>query len=545
MALIKNPVTIVQGVEDSAEYEEQANDYGTTAIIYGYTTEENSYGQTAITKKRGMPEDYPGPYTVTENGIVPCNSKRMTSDLTVNVEPELQSKEVVPSDSTDMLVGPDNGYYGLSMVTVKKINAYELTLLNSYLKQVVNAKSRKLFSVTNGYYKYVWLYPIAIDAADIKKGAEILGVTGTYAAGANLIELNVSESGTYIPAGDIDGYSKVIVTIPDPVIPSLQNKTFEENGVYTCDAGYDGLGMVTVNVPQKILQVKSITENGTHNPDSGFDGFSQVFVNVPNVEATLQEKTATANGTVTPDIGYDGLSKVIVAVPEKTLKTKSITANGTYKASSDGVDGFSQVTVNVPNGEANLQERTITVNGTYMPATGYDGFSKVVVNVANGGPHIEYAGVEMSVEDVGADGLTDNVINNAAAGFTTLVTFSDYIYTGEFYPIGDITASDWGGPQSGFAAITSTQTIHVAIPFVGSVRKYAALAVFYVNDKQYEIMEGYTWEEAMKALMKQGLTVEIDDEGNVIVDGQYIELEDGTQTRGEDVIIHSGVYLYR
>lgn len=31
-----------------------------------------------------------------------------------------------------------------------------------------------------------------------------------------------------------------------------------------------------------------------------------------------------------------------------TLGTKTVTANGTYNASSDNVDGYSQVTVNVP-----------------------------------------------------------------------------------------------------------------------------------------------------------------------------------------------------
>ena len=48
MALIRNPVTIVQVEGGGAEYEEQANDYGTTAIIAGSTTETNTYGQTAI-----------------------------------------------------------------------------------------------------------------------------------------------------------------------------------------------------------------------------------------------------------------------------------------------------------------------------------------------------------------------------------------------------------------------------------------------------------------------------------------------------------------
>ena len=65
--------------------------------------------------------------------------------------------------------------------------------------------------------------------------------------------------------------------------------------------------------------------------------------------ATLGTKSITANGTYNASAdNVDGYSQVIVNVPEKTLGTKSIVANGTYNASADNVDGYSQVTVNVP-----------------------------------------------------------------------------------------------------------------------------------------------------------------------------------------------------
>ena len=41
-----------------------------------------------------------------------------------------------------------------------------------------------------------------------------------------------------------------------------------------------------------------------------------------------------------------------------TLITKTITANGTYNASSDGADGYSEVTVNVPSGGASKNVQT-------------------------------------------------------------------------------------------------------------------------------------------------------------------------------------------
>jgi len=131
----------------------------------------------------------------------------------------------------------------------------------------------------------------------------------------------------------------------------LQNKTFNANGTYTADAGYDGLGTVKVAVPEEeaVLQDKTITANGTYTADAEYDGLGTVRV---DVEAKLQDKTATDNGSYTADSGFDGLGTVIVSVPEK---------------------------------EAVLEDKTITENGTYTAAAGYDGLGTVTVDVAGGG----------------------------------------------------------------------------------------------------------------------------------------------------------------
>ena len=93
-------------------------------------------------------------------------------------------------------------------------------------------------------------------------------------------------------------------------------------------------------------------------------------------EPVNQEKTVTQNGEVTPDSGYDGLSRVIVNVSGgggggSTLITKTITENGTYNASSDSADGYSQVTVNVSVGDWNSTTAANTqYTGTYIAGNG-------------------------------------------------------------------------------------------------------------------------------------------------------------------------------
>ena len=97
-----------------------------------------------------------------------------------------------------------------------------------------------------------------------------------------------------------------------------QDLTITENGVYTAESGYTGIGTATVNV-QPSLGAKSITANDTYvAANEGLDGYSSVTVNVPT--------------------------------PQPTLIAKTITENGTYNASQDNADGYSSVTANIPRG---------------------------------------------------------------------------------------------------------------------------------------------------------------------------------------------------
>lgn len=69
---------------------------------------------------------------------------------------------------------------------------------------------------------------------------------------------------------------------------------------------------------------------------------------VEYVDPITQEKEVTATKEtqiVEPDKGYTGLSKVTINGYVPNVDKKTITANGTYKASEDNLDGYSEVEV--------------------------------------------------------------------------------------------------------------------------------------------------------------------------------------------------------
>lgn len=66
------------------------------------------------------------------------------------------------------------------------------------------------------------------------------------------------------------------------------------------------------------------------------------------------------------------------------IKEKTITANGTYTATSEDADGYSPVNVNVPERVPVVIPLTATENGTYQVGGSVDGYNPVVVDVPSG-----------------------------------------------------------------------------------------------------------------------------------------------------------------
>ena len=109
------------------------------------------------------------------------------------------------------------------------------------------------------------------------------------------------------------------------------------------------------------------------------------------------------------------------------LIAKSVTANGTYSASSDNADGYSSVTVNVPSG-GSMQTKTVTPTTsqqTVTPDSGYDGLSSVTVN-AIPSEYIIPSGSQTKTENGTYDvtALAQLVVNVASPVKTATGTFT-------------------------------------------------------------------------------------------------------------------------
>ena len=125
-----------------------------------------------------------------------------------------------------------------------------------------------------------------------------------------------------------------------------------------------------IQLEQKTVEPLETTHTYYHSGD--YDAFSQFTVN----GATLQIKTASPSEnlqTIIADSGNYGLKQA--NINPMHLSDKEITENGTYIASSDNLDGYKQVVVNVPNkGILPLiaNDGSIVPTGTYATATYYN-----------------------------------------------------------------------------------------------------------------------------------------------------------------------------
>ena len=204
---------------------------------------------------------------------------------------------------------------------------------------------------------------------------------GLEDAEPNLYVETITENNkTYTPKDDFDGFSEVIVNVPE-----RYDEGFEDGKSAGIEEGYnegkaDGIEEGKASVK---LYDETITESGSYTvePKTGFDGFSSVIVDVAD---RYQE-------------GYDkGLEDA-----EPVLESLTVTENNKTYTPSDDIDGFNSVTVDIPQKTEVDLEKTIKTNDTfiYEPEEG-EVFKKVTINV-NVPTDIqgEFNGVALLAED--------------------------------------------------------------------------------------------------------------------------------------------------
>lgn len=167
--------------------------------------------------------------------------------------------------------------------------------------------------------------------------------------------------------------------------------------------------VITVNTGAGTYQTISKTytpttsqQTDTITAGSGYDAIEEVDVTISAVPTMTLPTSTTSSPTYGSDTAVYPSTSVqylnfstgylenarSIQIDKMWLDSKSITSNGTYNASTDGLDGFSSVTVNVSGGTPSLQ----TKSKTYTPSTsqqteaitadsGYDGLDTVNITV--------------------------------------------------------------------------------------------------------------------------------------------------------------------
>lgn len=243
-------------------------------------------------------------------------------------------------------------------------------------------------------------YAAIVDGQQRRGGST--GKTGTLSLNVSgLLETpaTITANGTYTPGAGYLGLASVTVDVPQAVTPTLEGTW--RNGTYTVRAivgsstmatdtttlnGYTLGSNAAVSLSGSNVQVSRVspTYNGTQTggvyPGTEFYG----TVNVPKslfdgVLEALTVMPSEQGATYVPSSGKIGFSSVEVLryIPEEVNideKPDAITQNGTYYASTDGLDGYSSVVVNVSGGGTNYtaQDITITPSGAASDRYNYD-----------------------------------------------------------------------------------------------------------------------------------------------------------------------------
>ncbi len=191
---------------------------------------------------------------------------------------------------------------------------------------------------------------------------------------------------------------------------------------------------------------------------------TQLDSDLTSVANAIRTKGGTSASLTFPSDFVSAINAISGGGGGSTLVSKSITANGTYNASSDSADGYSSVTVNVPASAVDSGTKNITENGNNQDVVGY---AAVNVNV----PNTYAAGDEGKVVSNGAlvAQSSDSVTQNGTVDTTLINSLTVNVSGGGGgleYEEGTYTAASDSNPTISFS--NSHNTAPAVVIFVDS-----------------------------------------------------------------------------
>ena len=264
--------------------------------------------------------------SVTSNGTYKPTNGKYFSSVTVNVPSETfntQTKTVTPTESTQT-VSPDNGYNGLSTVTVNPISS-------TYIGSAVPTKGATTITPNS-------------------KSQTAIS-SGTYATGNIIVSAvptetkSITANGTYTPSNG-KYFSSVNVNVVGDAFDT-QSKSVtptESEQIVTPDAGYDGLSSVTIGAISSTYVGSGVTRKSaaTITPSTS----AQIAVSagtyvtgnitvaaIPNNYVDTSDATAAASDIIQNKTAYIKGKKVTGTMPSKGAATITpTTTNQTINA---------------------------------------------------------------------------------------------------------------------------------------------------------------------------------------------------------------------
>ena len=271
--------------------------------------------------------------SVTSNGTYKPTNGKYFSSVTVNVPSETfntQTKTVTPTESTQT-VSPDNGYNGLSTVTVNPISS-------TYIGSAVPTKGATTITPNSN--------------------SQIAISSGTYATGNIIVSAVPSETksitanGTYTPSNG-KYFSSVNVNVVGDAF-DVQSKSVtptESEQIVTPDAGYDGLSSVTVGAISSTYIGSGITRKSaatiTPSESAQTIAANQYLTGIQTISAIPSNYvgsgvTTKSAATITPSTSaqtavsagtYVTGNITVAAMKSGELNTPSVNASGLVTAS--------------------------------------------------------------------------------------------------------------------------------------------------------------------------------------------------------------------